>query len=337
MKSSNNKEWLDRRARKYQSKKYHRVKKISLFKEKGEENDYKIPAIPGKTKIVPTTFSFTSNTEETTAFFSDMLQDILSSGSKHSIFIDSSNVEVVTVDALIYLIAIIRNVKSAKKKIDSFKGNLPQNITARKTYEECGFLSYVNSKDVKIETDTEKVQIQTGQRNDPLLSKQMCEFVMEKEEKTRTEVNALQKMLVEMMSNVYYHAYNGNSIMDKNWYAYAEHVDDAVKIVFVDTGAGIPKTVRTNFVEKLQRLAKTAASDAELIGSTLEGDFRTETLERHRGNGLAGFKKLIEDNGYKNFIVISGAGCCSIDTSGRIEWRSLSKAINGTVYCFDIC
>ena len=194
----------------------------------------------------------------------------------------------------------------------------------------------MSSKVKKLPESTENMRIVSNNVNDPIITKDLCQFIMEKLNKDRRDVLAVQKVLIELMSNVYHHAYNNDDIMRNHWYLYAEHVDNHVRCIFLDTGAGIAKTVRKNVLEKVQRFARLSATDADLICSTLQGDFRTQTGETHRGNGLSGVRELAETALFENFTVLSGSGYCFLNSENKIVKRDYGNKIYGTIYMFDI-
>ncbi|ASN67515.1 hypothetical protein 10S2_7 [uncultured Caudovirales phage] len=345
-KKNHTKKWLDYRSHKLQARKYHdksRNKKRfqSSFKSTSindnKSNNY-IRNIVESRKEVPRSFSFIDSPSDTIDFFNDLVLEIKQKHYKKIFFINSFDVESVTVDALIYLIAIMQNIKINLEMQYTFKGNLPHNEYASITYKESGFMAYVESKIKRLPDSTNKMKITSGSRNDPQIASQMCKFVMDKLNKKITDTLSLHKILIELMSNVYHHAYNNTDINKKIWYIYAEFVDDCIRFVFVDTGAGIASTVRKNFFEKLGRLTGTSYSDGDLIYSTLKGDFRTETKKVHRGNGLSGVKDLAKTGLFRNFTVISGSGSCAIsnDENKELIKANYNNSIYGTIFIFDV-
>jgi anti-sigma regulatory factor (Ser/Thr protein kinase) len=338
-----NKDWLDKRSKKLNKSKYHRRFKKG-FSSGFNSNDE--PDAKSKTsyylkakqsiKIVPTNFSLVENPVETINFFDDIIREIEQRTYKNTFRIDSSGVEHVTVDALIYLIAIMQNIKINYDMLYTFSGNLPRNESAAFIYKNSGFMSYVSSKTKTLPKSTDNMRIVSNCINDPIVTKELCQFIMEKLHKDRREILSVQKILIELMSNVYHHAYNNDDIMINRWYLYAEHVDNHVRCVFLDTGASIAKTVRKNYIEKLQRRIGINDSDSDLIFSTLQGDFRTQTGEAHRGNGLFGVRELAETPLFQNFSVISGYGHCYLNDKNELIKQDYDNKIYGTIYMFDV-
>ena len=285
---------------------------------------------------LPQRFSLMDNPEETMKFFMCFAREIEQKEFGKYFYIDSSKVEYVTVDALIYLIAILQNKTFNRAMRYSFRGNYPLNEDARRVYKESGFNDYVklNMKDLPRSTD--KMRIVSGNRNKSETSRDVCDFVIKKLGKTKQQIQPLQKVLIELMSNVFYHAYE-NTFMTKKWYMYAEHVDNHVKCVFVDTGQGIAKTVRKNFRERLRTFVGIDNNDAKLIQSAFNGEFRTSTKEKHRGNGLLSVRANAGNDLFKRFEVLSGRGHCVLlknVSENNMVITNYNNTLYGTLYMF---
>lgn len=337
------KRWLDNRSRKLGNKKYAITKKTyryptSIKKErKSTSNPLHNVISFTERKIVPSNFSFLNNPEETINYFDELVAGIRDRRINNNFFIDSENVTNVTVDALIYLISIMQNIKPLRGVQHTISGNLPANENLKRIYTESGFMACVQSKMNKLPKNTEKMQIVTGSNNDSTVAANFCNFVMNKLNKKQIEIQCLYKVLIELLSNVYHHAYNNEHKMLKRWYIYAEHVESHIRFVFIDTGAGIPQTVHKKWHEQISRFFHTNASDADLIQSALSGDFRSETQEAHRSNGLSAVRENVEAGLFKNFTVLSGRGCCIINTHSKdIQKYDYKNKIFGTIYIFDI-
>ena len=329
-----------------------RKKKLKLInkRKKGRRYKYSFNLVNNRyhVKIVPPeNFSLINNAEETMKFFVNFVEQIEDDRHGKVFFIDSSNVETVTVDAIIYLIAIIHNQGSNVVKRYSYHGNFPKNETANKIYRNSGFLDYVKTRVTEVNSSNEIMKIVSGLNNEPDTAKLFCQFVMEKLNKVKTEIIPLQIVLIELMSNVFHHAYDGyekHSFMIKRWFIYAEHVEDYIRFVFVDTGYGIAKTVKKNFPEKIKEVLQdfcifknlgVSIKDSDLIESVFNGDFRTSTNEKHRGNGLKEVRDRITNSIFNDFEVISGKGRCSISNRGSIvSSLEYNNKIYGTLFTF---
>ena len=311
--------WLDHRSRKLINKNKKRRKKRSRQKHQ--------TLLP-----LPEHFSLTGNTEVTMGFLMKLSKTIDKAGRGSHIFIDSRNVKIVTVEALIYLIASIQNNHACAVKKITCRGNYPRDKEAKKIYLTSGFNNYVRSKIKSHTHSNKKMQIKSGLKTEPAIARQCCIFT----HKTRVQTKSLYKTFIELMSNAFHHAYDSKVWIKKKWYIYAENEDDRIRFIFVDTGHGIAKTVRKNFPEKLQQLfgdiTALTLNDAQLIQSAFNGDFRTSTKQENRGNGLVTIKDCMSNPPFEKFEVISGHGRYSI--AGKAT--NYSNKIYGTLFTFEL-
>lgn len=327
----------DKKCRKNQRPKKHKCKSVlkyhSIAKNESKVQSNRIQ------KDAPEIFSFTDNPLETICFFDDIITEIQRKSFGKVFFINSSQVTFVSVDVLIYLIAIMQNININMQMHYSFIGNLPREEKVAIVYHESGFMDYVSTRGKKLPSNNDKRRIVSGKRNDPILASEFCDFVKEKTGVDSIAIQPIQKILIELMSNVYHHAYkkDKDDIMKKKWYLYAEANNNSVKFIFVDTGVGIAKTVKKKFAEKVARLfSVNAIRDSELIKSTLLGEFRTETSEPYRGNGLPLVYGLAQQVLFKSFDIMSGSGKCSILKNGDINCDEFDRPICGTIFVFEV-
>lgn len=323
---------------KRQSKKNRKsiiIKKTYVSSEKINSNDIKLVTL-----VPPKTFSLTENTEETMQFFMSFAKNIGEQKEGTVFLVDSKSVEYVTVDALIYLIAILENRVTNYRKKYNFIGNYPEDKEANRVYQESGFNKYVQSKRKNLPKSNEKMHIVSGLKNDPEIAREFCDFVIRTLGKTRKDTMPLQTILIELMSNVFHHAYEKNSFMAKRWYLYAEHFEDYVRFVFVDTGQGIAKTVRKNFKEIIGSILGLKPKDSKLIGSTFSGELkRSATGESFRGNGLHSVKRKVESGPFRSFEVFSGKGMVRLlseDEGKSVKEEDYENTLYGTLFSFII-
>ena len=290
---------------------------------------------------VPEKFSLIENTEETIEYFNKITQGIKRKIPRANFVIDSLNVKDVTVDALIYLIAIMENMKLNKSMGYIYTGTFPKEKSCELVYKESGFMDYVESKDKRSFLNKTKVRIHSGNNNTPIVIKEICDFVINEFGVEKKDILFISKILVELMSNAYYHAYPDeiNEEMHSKWYLYAEHSNNNVRVIFADTGKGIASTVRRKPNEKIRELV-TGLKDSELIYEAFQpGNFiRTETKLDHRGNGLPGIKETIDNSPINLFWILSGSGgLCIREIAGQkdLTKHQFQHKIYGTIVVFE--
>lgn len=282
--------------------------------------------------IAPLVFCLVDNTNEVLKFFESAHKKIEECGVNEKVFIDTFHVETVSADAIMYLIALIKNVRRVKGLGIKFEGNMPQCETARNFIIQAGFYGYVQprreEKRPKVSA-SKQIQIQNGKDSDPELAGQICNFVNRFGESGMTATKRLYATIMELMLNTRQHAYKESGKMIDNWYIYAENTEEYVQFVFLDTGEGIPRTVSKKLTESMQDRFKN--NDAKYIKSALLGDFRTETKKPNRGLGLPSiFEDALKGNLF-DVHVISNKGKCSIQGE-EIHETILSATLTGTLF-----
>lgn len=283
----------------------------------------------------PQTLSLCRDSNDTVKFFDQVIGTIRECKVRDAIFFDLFDVTTITPDAIMYLIAIIKNMRRIKAYHIECSGNLPKEQSARDIIEKTGFYSYMKMSHLRrIDGDERYMQISTGVTADGELAGSFCDFVQAKCGKTICETKKLYPMIIELMTNTHQHAYrNENSIMAPNWYISAYLTDDGVHFVFLDTGAGIPATVHKKLSERV--LGPIIRNDSDYLRSALLGEFRTETRQEHRGKGLPGIYEDSCKHEIGNLSIVSNKGKCTINGENITAVR-LSHGLEGTLFSWDI-
>ena len=164
-----------------------------------------------------------------------------------------------------------------------------------------------------------------------------CEFVRQKLDVDKSFTTKLYEVIIEMMSNVVYHAYKEDDEMIPEWYLYAEYLNDRIHFLFLDTGLGIAKTVQkhTLYEKVISKIG--AGSESKLIKSALDGDFRTKTGKDFHGKGMPYIKEFAFEDNVKDFNVISGSGHCWVTpSSAEVQYKDIGYKLCGTIYSFSL-
>ena len=320
------KKWHEDQARKQLmqlGKRHSRKKKISakptIYKVKRPQNgNFSVTA--------PTHFSLFENNTETLKFFNDVMENFAACQSRDTVFFDLSQIKVISVDAIMYLIALLKNTL----RINQFKikcsGNEPEESKARAIMIDSGFYDYVTPVQ-RHRTNHHKRQtgILGGADVNSDLAKKICDFVNGISEKTALNTKRLYPMILELMANTKQHAYGKQRSHLSKCNGTGE---------FLDTGLGIPKTIYRHIPEKLRDLLR--EKDARYLDSVLRGVFRTETRAQHRGKGLPGIYQDVCDHAFSDFSLISGKEMCSVMNDGTIQTTDLAYEFQGTLFIWTV-
>ncbi len=278
-------------------------------------------------------FSIRNNPDETICFLNDIKN---SCSNNKAVYVDISNVQEITVDALLYLLALIDNIRFRKTHF-YIQGNLPKALKAKELFIESGFLKYVNNHNIKtISANVDCMQIYDGRKAEPEIAKNLCLFAMKKLGKSRENLRSLYNIIMEIIINTKQHAYDDNETKLPKWYVYARYNNNGVDFSILDTGSGIPATIKKDWIEKLNELIARfpliKESDSKLIKSVMNGDFRTQTGDKFRGKGIPSVVDQGNKQYIKNLTVVSNSGFIALDK----EEKDLKSRLEGTLYYWRI-
>lgn len=328
--------WLEKRNRKIQRRKRMKNEKKHTSSREISKQFNSVSANNVKKFTFPKIFSIVDNSKETLKIFHAIDIEKNNGISNTDFLFDFQYVEKITVDALMYLIAIISDYRLNISMKYTFSGNFPQNDVAKKVFIESGFLDFVDSSISDIYPKNANIKICSNTISDPQKAKEVCCFIKDKCNLSASELRPLYCMIIEMMNNTIQHAYTDVTYNKaKNWYMYAEYVNSSVMLVFLDTGLSIPKTIYTKLGEKLKYIFK-QLTDCDLIKSALDGDFRTQTKQRNRGKGLPQISSCFRNHLLSNVFICSRLGVCKLTDGSNYNAFNNSHQLNGTLYSWTI-
>jgi len=354
MKKLRNKQWRDRHAKtKYEhelKRRYKYDKKYYVISDRtynpyGSEGYYqsekakkrvkrKLSQNRFETLTTPEEFSIYNNPEESLSFFSD-IETRIEFGNP--IYFEMKNIEVLSIDTIMYFLAILKKIKSSKVNY-GIKGSVPTNKKCRDLLESSGFLRYVDSGKTKkdLSYTSEVVQITSGHNADNSIAKRICDFVMSKINLKRIEIKKLYIMLIELMTNTKHHAYGTGGKRQfplTDWYIFVRYISEknAVRFIFLDTGKGIPFTVRRKGFEPAREFIGFGPNHAEYINSALKGEFRSSTGESYRGKGLPKIYSYNTQQYINSLTIISNKGYFAEN-----QREDIPKELKGTLFYWEL-
>lgn len=336
---------LSQRQRKWNAAKSRKqMKQLSKLKKRKNRRGYGVGNTNKNADVrymhnlqAPKNLSILNDEDQTTLnFFDDAIVKIQKCKIHEGIYFDFANIVEVSADAVMYVIALINNYKRISTLKISVSGNLPQDAEARRFIEDIGFYSYVRGLKETHPHTKERFRISQGENPEGELAGELCDFVLAGTKgETKISTKRLYPMIIELMTNTCQHAYRSEqySRMKRNWYIFAERKENRVHFVFLDTGVGIPATLRYSLLEKSWNLIN--RNDAAYIASALRGENRTETKQSNRGKGLPGIYRDIKEGWIKDLSIISGRGKCDVLEDGKIKEQVLKYNFEGTMFSWN--
>ena len=286
------------------------------------------PNIQQYQSVAPENFSIINNPEETVSYFNNTIDRISNSKFGISVYFNIGHIKSLTIDSIMYLLAILKNIKKHPLKFYDFSGNTPSYNGTNEILEESGFFDYVHSKNKsKLEKDSEGIAIRSGKYINQDVAKEICDFVNQKFGTDKIYTKFIYNMVIELMTNTIQHAYNDNNCMINYWYIYVKYVGSAIQFIFLDTGSGIPQTITKKFFENVF-----LRKENEYIVSALNGEYRTKTKLGYRGKGLPKIYQYYRSGIIRKLVIISGKGYCRLDKATY----DISNALNGTLFYWEL-
>lgn len=286
---------------------------------------------------LPEDFSIVDNSEETISFFNN-LSKMISSGSNDKIIkFNFHPIRHITIDALMYLIAIMKNSNPFSRFVKGYRGDYPKEHAAYRLFVQSGFLNFVKSSLRPIKPDTSCVQIFYDTRSDIKAPARISDFLTEKTGIAQCRFSYLYNMIMELETNTGEHAYTRgkNTFENKNWYAYADESEDAFRFTFLDTGKGMGNTMRRMWHEYLPF----CSNDVERIISAFSGELmRSSTGRTTRGKGLPKIKSYADSGVITRLTVVTNKAFCHIDDTRdhKMSGIKLENSLRGTLYYWEI-
>ena len=134
LKRRSNKRLKKKKIQEKQIKYNVKVKKLEFYDEK--TNQFAFTA--------PLNFSFISNVEETSIFFKNLNDFVIDKRNNgKNIFIDVSKITKLTIDALIYLLAVMYDFNAEASDKHRISGNEPKDSRVNTIFYNSGFYQYV--------------------------------------------------------------------------------------------------------------------------------------------------------------------------------------------------
>lgn len=326
------------------------LKSIKRAKSKSRRIAYKrrpLSALERYTISTPIVFDLIDNCEEVCRFFIDLR----SAKKEHShVFIDASRMTKVTMEASLYLQALIHS--DPGRNGSRVSGNYPSDEAVRKNWIDTGFFERLTTKEANkhkkkgemilckgTEQDAEAIRKVIFETASKLLGRTLKtpDDAPEPAKSMLTEINMV---CTELRQNVVEHS-AGQGGPTASWWiaAYPDSESGSLTVCIADAGIGIMESVNVlvwkkgaSFAENVQRLGTTMASNADILRRAINGEFRfrvTSTEELHRGNGL----RRIGDLAKKKFV--DSVHVITNDARGEIKnsrFESLSTPMHGTIY-----
>lgn len=283
--------------------------------------------------IAPSNFSLINNTEETIDYFNNIINYFRYSKHRfNTLYFDVRNVKYITIDAIMYLLAIIYNINNIKNNIVRVKGNLPIDDNIREIFIKSRFTKILENDEFNSLKGNKGI-LSGNDINSTVIGDIIQAMISHFNNPEKTNFSYLYNTLIELMENTISHAYINSYFMMNRWYLYIDY-SNKISVTFVDTGLGIPETINKKYIENVSDFFL-KNKNTHYILSALKGEYRTRTKAKYRGKGLPQIFQYYEENKIKKLKIIS----CKekVDMDMKIDYSlNIKSYLKGTVFYWEI-
>lgn len=284
--------------------------------------------------VAPQILSLLDAPETSIPFFANMI----ACRNNRDVFVDLSNVQVITPDAIALLLAIVKFLDQNKKIYVS--GNYPQASGATETIRMSGFNDYLRtsmppSGSVSGAIVRQDLSFNSKQANGNFARK-LIDFAVTNQSSESNKSNRLRLKtayghLLECMGNTHQHA--GSFPGEKTWWAsvYRDEGRHCDCFTFIDMGVGIFNSIELSARLRLYNL--TGLLRPKILKELLEGKIPSSTGKNYRGRGLPSIYRSAMTGKVQRFVIVTNE--VYADTS-KNDFRSLATELRGVVLYWEV-
>lgn len=288
------------------------------------------------TSSLPAVFSIINNPNEVIDYFSTLIYFLRHNTDVQCLRFDFDAVQDMTVDALMYLMSIIKFIRKEFCQVEEFSGNVPKPDKVKELFLKSGFPQLMSSSKLQVVPDESVIRIFYDNSANTQKTKEICEFVIEHSDAARKDTMFLYNMLMELEVNAAEHAYksHNSSIFKHKWLAFAEDNGATFRFTFLDIGAGIYSTIHRKLHERVFNQPQYYYVASAFSGTIL----RSETKKSYRGRGLPKIKEYYDIGRIENLKIITNKAYCygTVGTNCSLVGGQLNKSFIGTLYYWEI-
>jgi hypothetical protein len=313
----------------------------TALQEAADQSTYDVSAAPKISRpkrisiTAPRCFSLFKNFEESNQFFNRMHELVR---KKAFLFVDLSEVDDLSLDAVLVLLATIKeNSEDRETKAHQVTGNLPRETgPAEQLLKNSGFFSHMKAA-FKVEEDGSQIGIiahQNGYTVDTELADRLTNSAVMTVLGQGAVRQGIYVTFQELMANTRQHAVP-NKPEAKQWWTllFRDEQQKVAQFVFFDTGEGILKTIRTK-IERFAALLPFRNDQPRLLEELLKGSFRSRTGLSYRGKGLPAINRYFrERKHFNNLRIITNRVSADV---GMNSFNGLQSNFRGTLFYWEL-
>lgn len=277
--------------------------------------------------LAPGSFSLVDEPHLSISFFRSLQNHI----RRRDIFVDLSEVKVITPDAIALLLACVRQLSD---RGISVRGNYPSEPEAVEAIRESGFHDYLKTSMApsggKRGAIVRQDLLQQSRQADGQYARKLVDFA-EKDGGDRLRLKLAYGHLIECMGNTHQHASSRPG--EQMWWAsvFRDSRRQRDCFTFVDMGMGIFNSAELSLRLRLYKL--TGFRREQILKDLLNGKIPSSTGKAYRGRGLPSIYRSCADGKIRRFVIVTNDVYADAE---RGAFLPLSDEIKGVVLYWEV-
>ncbi len=278
---------------------------------------------------VPEHFSLVEHPEETLLFLAELSAH---TAQNRNVILDLRGVLVLTPDAIAVLVARLKDRQFTHGM--GISGNEPDDPGLRALFVDSGFYEFVTRTGTPgTSAGAGKIKRKRSNVVESRSAKALKDFASNSLSGSPQKWFAVQRTLVECMSNTKAHA--GDPSVATPWWAcvYADPARRVAQFSFVDTGVGIFKSVKVRGLQGVLRALGITDNSPQILRRLVYGQIESSTGKRYRGKGIPEMRiDLLDRKELDRLVIISNNVYADVGADKFVE---LQTEFRGTFVYFE--
>jgi hypothetical protein len=239
------------------------------------------------------------NADEMCELFSEMQECFK---ADRNVSLDFNDVRVLTTDALIVLLAKIKDHDFTSGL--NVRGNTPRQPELRQLMAESDFYSAVSTPSSGHWPRFGQIRERQDYLVDPTVAQDLVNFATAQLHGSQRPCKGVQRILLEAMANTRDHAAGLPHANGKKWWSLVYCRNNVAHFTLVDSGVGIFKSVK---LTKLKAAARAVGltSNGDLLRELLLGTLGSRTGLPYRGKGLPAIHRVLQRGQVSRLVIIA--------------------------------
>lgn len=258
------------------------------------------------------------------------------------VFVDHAPLQVLGIEAALLLISEFSRLTTYAPKVRLFSKFHDLDVRVEKMLDGIGYFRYYGrSRRLIHQTTGYYVRHTTGTKTDAKASGELLEAFRNSGYLNDLQAKRIGRCIIECLDNVSHHAYPKETTrcLKKRWWlvGYCDRERGELFFAVIDRGVGIAKTLQDRKRDTPPDVIKLliGRSEEELVVAAFSQSF-SRTKKLHRGLGLPGLKRILDEAGRGELFVRTASSVCVLMPGTTPSAKKCDVYFDGTLLAWKL-